>query len=203
MSDYGNPMFNMGIGSLITEQEIQKHKNKLNELINKLINTHNIDEETTNINEIKNQAEFLSSLLNIKRNELNQHNNMNNNIDNNFFNPMFNQNNMGINNNNDMMNNIPMKQPQMAHQQMMEAPDANHPLMQDILNAPMINNESSINNQMIPQNNASWNLIFKYPNHPQSINIAINPNKPGSIKRYKNISNRIGSWFFCCSYSNN
>ena len=78
MSNFGNPTFNMGMGSFITEQEIQNRKNKLNELINKLINTHNIEDETSFINEIKNQTDFLSSLLNIKRNELNQNNNMNN-----------------------------------------------------------------------------------------------------------------------------
>ena len=78
MSNFGNPTFNMGMGSFITEQEIQNRKNKLNELINKLINTHNIEDETSFINEIKNQTDFLSFLLNIKRNELNQNNNMNN-----------------------------------------------------------------------------------------------------------------------------
>ena len=60
-------------GNNITEQEIQKYKNKL--IIN---NTHNIDEETSINNEIKNESEFLSSLLNIKRNELNQQNIQNN-----------------------------------------------------------------------------------------------------------------------------
>ena len=78
MSDFGNINFNMEMGSYTTEQEILKLKNKLNNLIMKLFNTHNIEEETSINTEIKNQTEFLSSLLNIKRNELNLNNNMNN-----------------------------------------------------------------------------------------------------------------------------
>ena len=95
-----NPIFrlmqqeqNNMMGNNITEQEIQKHKDKLNNLIFRLNNTHNIDEENSINNEIKNESEFLSSLFNIKRNELNQNNNMNNNNNNNFNpmpNPMFN-----------------------------------------------------------------------------------------------------------------
>ena len=89
---FQNPIFGMmrqQMGNPITEQEIQNHKNRLNRLITKLINTHNIDEETSINNEIKNETKFLSSLLNIKRNELNQNNIINNN--NNLFNPMINQ----------------------------------------------------------------------------------------------------------------
>jgi hypothetical protein len=78
MSDFGNINFNMEMGSYTTEQEILKLKNKLNNLIMKLFNTHNIEEETSINTEIKNQTEFLSSLLNIKRNELNLNNKMNN-----------------------------------------------------------------------------------------------------------------------------
>ena len=63
------------LGSSITEEEIQNHKNKLKNLISKLINTHNIDDETSINNEIKNQTEFLSSLFKIKKNEINQKNN--------------------------------------------------------------------------------------------------------------------------------
>ena len=106
MSDFGdgdfmqNPIFkimyqeqNNMMGNIVTEQEIQNHKDKLNNLIFRLNNTHNIDEENSINNEIKNESEFLSSLFNIKRNELNQNNNMNNNNNNNFNpmpNPMFN-----------------------------------------------------------------------------------------------------------------
>ena len=50
-----NPIFKImrnseEMGSQIIEEEIQNHKNKLNILISKLINTHDIDEETS-INE--------------------------------------------------------------------------------------------------------------------------------------------------------
>ena len=113
-----NPMFSMKpqqFGNQITEQEIQNHKNRLNRLITRLINTHNLDEETSINNEIKNETKFLSSLLNIKRNDLIQKNNMNNN--NNFFNPMINQNN---NNNNYGMFNIDIMQQQMPQQNMMQ-----------------------------------------------------------------------------------
>ena len=66
------------LGSSITEEEIQNHKNKLKNLITKLNNTHNIDEEISINNDIKNETEFLSSLFKIKKNELNQNmNNMN------------------------------------------------------------------------------------------------------------------------------
>ena len=51
-------------------KEIQNHKNKLHNLTTRLINTNNIDEETSINNEIKTETEFLSSLLFIKKNEL-------------------------------------------------------------------------------------------------------------------------------------
>ena len=60
-----NMNMNKAMGNSITEQEIQKHKNNINNLIN---------------NEMKKENECLSSLLNIKKNELNQQNMMNNNI---------------------------------------------------------------------------------------------------------------------------
>ena len=115
-----NPMFSMKpqqFGNQITEQEIQNHKNRLNRLITRLINTHNLDEETSINNEIRNETKFLSSLLNIKRNDLIQNNNMNNN--NNFFNPMINQNNINNNINYGMFNNNIMQQ-QMLQQNMMQ-----------------------------------------------------------------------------------
>ena len=86
LNNLGNEeIFNMmpqQMGSPITEQEIQNHKIKLNNLVNKLINTHNIDEEAFINNEINNETGCLSSLLKIKRNEINQ-NAMNNVIMNN------------------------------------------------------------------------------------------------------------------------
>ena len=70
-----------------TLEEIRKHKNKINELSNKLINIFDINEEIMINNEIKNETECLLSLLNIKKNEIsniNNQNNMNCNMNNNF-----------------------------------------------------------------------------------------------------------------------
>ena len=58
-----------------TLEEIRKHKNRINELSTKLLNAMDINEEILINTEIKNETEFLSTLLNIKRNEIN--NNMN------------------------------------------------------------------------------------------------------------------------------
>ena len=98
-------MNNMG-GRQVIEQEIEKHKNKLNNLTNKSINIHGVDEETSIIKEIKDEADCLFSLFNIKRNEIKQYLLQNNNMNNNNFNvPMFDQN---IFNNN--INNFQMQQ---------------------------------------------------------------------------------------------
>ena len=50
----------------------------------KLNNTHNIDEEISINNEIRKETEFLSSLFNIKKDELNLQNLKDNNIINQF-----------------------------------------------------------------------------------------------------------------------
>ena len=93
-----NMNMNQAMGNGITEQEIQKHKNNINNLIFELNNTHNIDEEILINNEIKKENECLSSLLNIKKNELNQQNMMNNNIIQNMMNnPNENNNSIGFN----------------------------------------------------------------------------------------------------------
>ena len=47
-------------------------------LMLRLFNIHDIEEETSINNEIKNETEFLSSLLTIKTNDLNQNKHMNN-----------------------------------------------------------------------------------------------------------------------------
>ena len=47
-------------------------------LMLRLFNIHDIEKETSINNEIKNETEFLSSLLTIKTNELNQNKHMNN-----------------------------------------------------------------------------------------------------------------------------
>ena len=72
------------------QQEINKHKTKLMNLINNLINTQLINEEIFINNEIKKESECLISLLNVKQKEL--LNQMNNNINLNPF--MFQPNNM-------------------------------------------------------------------------------------------------------------
>ena len=126
MSNFGN--FNF-MGSYITEQEILKLKNKMNNLIMKLFNTHNIEEETSINNEIKNQTEFLSSLLTIKRNELNLNNNMNN------------MNNMQIQQMQQQMMQQQMMQQQMMQQQMMQQQmiqAQQEAEMQKILDKPII-----------------------------------------------------------------
>ena len=58
-----------------TEKEIKKHKDKITYLTNKLNNTFDIDKEISINNEIKNETEFLSSLLKKRKNELNKNNN--------------------------------------------------------------------------------------------------------------------------------
>ena len=60
-----------------TLEEIRKHKNKINELSNKLINIFDVNEEIMINNEIKYETECLLSLLNIKKNEINNINNQN------------------------------------------------------------------------------------------------------------------------------
>ena len=94
-----------------TGLEINKHKNKLLNLFNKLINSVDINEKIAINNEMKTETEFLSSLLNIKKSYLGQDNLQNNNI--NFMNQNLNQN---INNN---INNNTMQQ-QMMQQQLMQ-----------------------------------------------------------------------------------
>ncbi len=78
MSYFGNINSNMQLGSYKTEKEIFKIKDKLEKLIMRLVNTYDIEEEISINDKIKNETEFLSSLLTIKINELNQNNHMNN-----------------------------------------------------------------------------------------------------------------------------
>ena len=66
-----NPEFTSFENSM-TDKEIQNRKKKLHMLTTQLINANNIEEETSINNEIKIQFEFLSSLLKIKRKELNK-----------------------------------------------------------------------------------------------------------------------------------
>ena len=55
--------------------EIKKYKNNLKTLIEKLVNIIDINEEISINNEIKNTSDFLSSLLNIKKNLTNKKDN--------------------------------------------------------------------------------------------------------------------------------
>ena len=55
--------------------EIKKYKNNLKTLIEKLVNIFDINEEISINNEIKNTSDFLSSLLNIKKNLTNKKDN--------------------------------------------------------------------------------------------------------------------------------
>ena len=95
------------------QQEINKHKTKLMNLINNLINTQLINEEIFINNEIKKESECLISLLNVKQKEiLNQMNN-NNNLNpfmfqpNNIMNiPPMNMNQMSMGQQNRMQNNV-------------------------------------------------------------------------------------------------
>ena len=105
-----------------TGLEINKHKNKLLNLFNKLINSVDINEKIAINNEMKTETEFLSSLLNIKKSYLGQDNLQNNNI--NFMNQNLNQN---INNN---INNNTMQQ-QMMQQQLMQEQMMQQQLMQE------------------------------------------------------------------------
>ena len=98
------------------QQEINKHKSKLLNLINNLNNTQSIDDEISINNDIKTESECLKSLLNIKQtNLMNQMNqiNQNNSFDANPF--MIQPNNLFINQQQQMM-----AQQQMIQQRMMQ-----------------------------------------------------------------------------------
>ena len=118
--------------------QIVNRKNKICELSNKLINSFDINEEILIGNEIKNETEFLISLLNIKKNELNQQNYINNNLNVQMFNPInYNANNFNNNNliNNNFNNNIHQLDQQMVQQQIKNF----NPLKSFKNNEPVIN----------------------------------------------------------------
>ena len=103
------------------QQEINKHKSKLLNLINNLNNTQSIDDEISINNDIKTESECLKSLLNIKQtNLMNQMNqiNQNNNFDANPF--MIQPNNLFINQQQQMMQQQMMDQQQMMQRRMMQ-----------------------------------------------------------------------------------
>ena len=90
--------------------EISKHKLNINTLSNKLINTFDINEEISINNEIKKETEFLLTLLNMKKIQMNtqilQNTNINNNM--NFNNQMI--NNPFILNNNQFNQQQPIQE---------------------------------------------------------------------------------------------
>ena len=89
-----------------TLSEIVKHKSTIMNLSNQLINTYDVNQEISKNEELIKEAQFLLSLLNIKKNFLFGQNFQNNNM-NNIFNPM-------QNNQMNMFNNINNNQfPQM------------------------------------------------------------------------------------------
>ena len=129
-----------------TIQEINNHKNILFNLYNKLINTIDINEKISIVNEMKSETEFLSSLLNIKKNYTNQQSFINNDI--NIFNPNFNQNMNNFNNNN--MNNDMMEQ-QMLQQQMMQQQMIQQQMMQQQMMQQQMMQQQMMQQQMIQQ----------------------------------------------------
>ena len=100
--------------------EINNHKNKISDLSKKFLNTFNIQEEFSLINEFKKEIEILVQLLNIKNNMLNFQQNPMQNINNQLFMPMLNQSNNCINNNfinNSFISNNQSQIPQISQQQ--------------------------------------------------------------------------------------
>ena len=123
-----------------TLEEIRKHKNKINELSNKLINIFDINEEIMINNEIKNETECLLSLLNIKKNEIsniNNQNNMNCNMNNNF--QQMNHQQMIYEQQQQMIDQFPFQQNMMAQQLAMRQAQINN----------MLNSIGNDNNQKI------------------------------------------------------
>ena len=143
--------------------QIVNRKNKIYELSNKLNNSFDINEEILIGNEIKNETEFLLSLLNIKKSELNQQNYINNNLNVQMFNPSnYNANNFNDNNliNNNFNNNIHQLDQQMVQQQML--------FQQQIKNFNPLksfeNNEPVINVKFIQRHKNNLVLIHCNPN---------------------------------------
>ena len=144
------------------QQEINKHKSKLLNLINNLNNTQSIDDEISINNDIKTESECLKSLLNIKQtNLMNQMNqiNQNNNFDANPF--MIQPNNLFINQQQQMMQQQMMDQQQMMQRRMMQIQQseaAKQAQMQNILN----NQGQGMGNQDTSQGQAQgFGVIFR------------------------------------------
>ena len=131
--------------------EIKKHKNKISELSAKLNNTLDINEEITINNELTKESEFLVSLLNIKKNEINRNYNMPN-----LQNKMPNQNNF----NNDYQQ---MLQQQMIQQQMLA--------QQQMMAAQASANQEQMNNINFQNNHEEGEINVKFNKKGKIINI--------------------------------
>ena len=156
-----------------TLEEIRKHKNKINELSNKLINIFDINEEIMINNEIKNETECLLSLLNIKKNEIsniNNQNNMNCNMNNNF--QQMNHQQMIYEQQQQMMDQFPFQQNMMAQQQAMRQAQINN----------MLNSIGNDNNQKIIF------VIFRATDIIAPVTVQCNPEEKVSdiIGKYRN-----------------
>ena len=156
-----------------TLEEIRKHKNKINELSNKLINIFDINEEIMINNEIKNETECLLSLLNIKKNEINSINNQNNmncNMNNNF--QQMNHQQMIYEQQQQMMDQFPFQQNMMAQQQAMRQAQINN----------MLNSIGNDNNQKIIF------VTFRASDIIAPVTVQCNPEEKVSdiIEKYRN-----------------
>ena len=163
--------------------QIVNRKNKIYELSNKLNNSFDINEEILIGNEIKNETEFLLSLLNIKKSELNQQNYINNNLNVQMFNPSnYNAKNFNDNNliNNNFNNNIHQLDQQMVQQQML--------FQQQIKNFNPLksfeNNEPVINVKFIQRHKNNLVLIHCNPN--EKISYVIEKYREKSGDYYEN-----------------
>ena len=146
-----------------TLEEIRKHKNKINELSNKLINIFDVNEEIMINKEIKYETECLLSLLNIKKNEINNINN---------------QNNIGQQ---QMLAQLQLQQQQMMAQQQEE-------MMQQMEN--MLNNLGN-NTQLNILINVNFRVSGSASQPISLVNIQSNPEEKVSdiIEKYRNKAN--------------
>ena len=153
-----------------TLSEIVKHKSTIMNLSNQLINTYDVNQEISINEELIKEAQFLLSLLNIKKNFLFGQNFQNNNM-NNIFNPM-------QNNQMNMFNNINNNQfPQMMPIQ----------LMQNIFNNNMDNIQEPKKEEII--------LLFEKQSDRRIITIHCTPDDKLSFvfNRYTQKINFIGN----------
>ena len=170
-----------------TLEEIRKHKNKLYDLSNKLINTFDINQEIMINNEIKYEVECLLSLLYIKKNEINNSNNQNNMnciISNNF--QQMNKQQISFEQQRLMMEQF--KQMALAQQQIM-------PQQQEMKQAQMnsiLNNKQNINENKFNQNYISiiFNLQSDYGRNNQLTILCYPDDKVSDIiEKFRNKAN--------------